>query len=69
MSNRSITLENFNPTLSKKKQIILLTKSDLLDIKGIKQKVLLLKKIQPVAIPVSILDQESWNKVKELISL
>lgn len=60
-------LENFNPTLSKKKQIILLTKSDLLDIKEIKQKVLLLKKLQLVAIPVSILDQESLNKVRELI--
>lgn len=60
-------LEKFNPQLSKKKQIILLTKSDLLDKKEMDKKIKLLKKFQEVVLPVSIHDLEAIEKLKTLL--
>lgn len=60
-------LEQFNPDLVKKKQIILLTKSDLLGEKEVEKKIKLLKKYQKIVLPISIHDWDSLNKLKEII--
>lgn len=60
-------LEEFNLELIKKRQIILLTKSDLLSSKDLTKKVKLLKRFQKEVYPVSILDTESLNKLKNLL--
>lgn len=60
-------LEKFNPQLCKKKQVILLTKSDLFNSKEISKKVSSLKKLQTTVLPISIYDPESLNKLTSLI--
>ena len=59
-------LTEFNPELGEKKQIILLTKSDLSDDKELNKKLKQLKKLQEIVLPVSILDSESLDKLKSL---
>ncbi|MDO8452871.1 MAG: GTPase ObgE [bacterium] len=61
-------LEEFNPTLREKKEIILLTKSDLVDKKGLAAKTKLLKKYSKTVIPVSIHDFESIEALKVLLT-
>lgn len=58
-------LQKFNPELLTKKEIILLTKSDLVDIKQIKEKMKSLKKINKNVIPVSIYDFDSIERLRE----
>ena len=57
-------LEKYNPELIKKEQIILLTKSDLVDKKELAKKIKLLKKFKKEVIPVSIHD---WDSLQNLI--
>jgi len=57
-------LEKFNPDLIKKKEIIILTKTDLLDEKSLEKKTEELKNINPDMIAVSIHDFEAIEKLK-----
>ncbi len=56
-------LEKYNPELIEKPEIILLTKTDLVEKAEIKQKINQLKKFKKKIIPVSIHD---WDSLKEL---
>jgi GTP-binding protein len=56
-------LEDFAKDLTSKKEILLLTKSDLIPEKDLKKKMTLLKKINPDVLPVSIHD---WDSLKTL---
>lgn len=60
-------LAKFNPELAKKKQIILLTKSDLLSLEELERKLKELKKLDSKVLAVSILDEESLSKLKSSI--
>ncbi|MBI4036857.1 hypothetical protein HY385_00330 [Candidatus Daviesbacteria bacterium] len=60
-------LENYNPKLLEKKEIILLTKSDLVEQKELDKKIKLMKKFKKEVLPVSIYDLDSLLKLKELI--
>lgn len=60
-------MKKFNPDLLKINQIILLTKSDLLDSKDLNKKIKQLKKLQKLVLPVSILDSESLNNLINLL--
>lgn len=56
-------LAKFNPEIIKKKEIVLLTKSDLLTKKDLTQKIKALKKVNKNIMPVSIYD---WDSLKGL---
>jgi len=56
-------LKDFAEELTQKKEILLLTKSDLVSEKDLKKKIAILKKINPDVFPVSIHD---WDSLKEL---
>lgn len=60
-------LEQYNPELLKKPEIILLTKSDQLDAKKIKSLITKLKPLKKKITPVSIYDYDSMEKLKELL--
>lgn len=60
-------MERYNPEIVKKQEIILLTKSDLVDKDTLKKKVQVLKKLNRQAIPVSIHDWDSLQKLKEVL--
>jgi GTPase len=62
-------LEKFNPLLLKKKEVILLTKSDLLSPKEIKEKVAFLKKSKIKATPMSIFDWDSLEVFKKSLKI
>ena len=61
-------LEKYNPELLEKKEIILLTKSDLLDKKDLENKLKLMKKFKKEIFPISIHDWDSISKLKEHIT-
>jgi len=61
-------LKSFNPEMIKKKQIILLTKSDTVDKKKLTDQTKLLKKFKHKIIPVSIHDWESLQNLSEQLS-
>lgn len=58
-------LEKFDPQLTQKPQVILLTKTDLVDNKILQKHLKVLKKFKHPLIPVSIYDLESLTKLKE----
>ncbi|TRZ64098.1 MAG: GTPase ObgE [Spirochaetia bacterium] len=58
----------YNSELLKKQEYLFLTKSDQLEQKELKTKLAVLKGINPKAIAISILDDESINKVKEILN-
>lgn len=60
-------LENFNPGLKEKKEIILLTKSDLVYDKDLKETQKKLKKLGKLILPVSIYNFDSMEELKKLI--
>lgn len=60
-------LEKFNPELLTKKEIILLTKTDLTE--NSKKQIAILKKFNPEIIPINILDEEALIKIRNIISL
>lgn len=61
----SAELEKFDPLLIQKPQVILLTKTDLIDNKTIQKHIKVLKRFKHPIIPVSIYDLESLTKLKE----
>ncbi|MFH0864015.1 MAG: GTPase ObgE [Candidatus Gottesmanbacteria bacterium] len=60
-------LQKFNPLLIQKSEIILLTKSDLVAKEELKEKRKMLQKFGQV-LPISILDDKSIKKLKELLT-
>src|SRR3989339_1841057 len=60
-------LSTYNSKLPEKKSIILLTKIDLIDKKEVEKKVKELKKFNKDVLPVSIFDEESLDKLKQLL--
>ncbi|NTU66636.1 MAG: GTPase ObgE [Candidatus Moranbacteria bacterium] len=60
-------LEKFNPDLIKKKEIIILTKTDLLDEESLKGKTKELKSINPDMIAVSIHDFDAIERLKSYL--
>ncbi len=63
-----IELGTFNQKLLKKKEVILLTKSDMIDTKTLKELVKKMKTKASKVLPVSIHDWESLEKLKKLIT-
>jgi GTP-binding protein len=57
-------LEEYNPALVEKKELIVLTKVDMLSEKELKEQMGILKKINKNVIATSILDDESLEKLK-----
>ncbi|MFH1826864.1 MAG: GTPase ObgE [bacterium] len=60
-------LAQHNPELLKKDEIILLTKTDLIDKKEIDKKIKELKKVSKQIYPISILEPESVEKLKKIL--
>jgi GTPase len=60
-------LESYNPEITKKKEIILLTKSDLIDKEELEKKIKTLKKLKKEVLPVSIHDFDSLQKLQSLL--
>ncbi len=60
-------LTDFNPLLKEKKELLLLTKTDLVSKKEIKEKLKKLKKLNPSIESVSIHDIDALKKVSDLI--
>lgn len=58
----------FNPELLTKKELILLTKSDLVEKKGLDEKMKLMKKFKKQVIPVSIYDFDSIVGLKRVLA-
>ena len=61
-------LENYDATLTKKKQVVLLTKCDMISPKELAEKQKALKKIKVDATPFSILEPESLEVVKKALN-
>lgn len=61
-------LKAYNPKLLEKDEIILLTKSDLLETKELEKKIKLLSKTKKKIIPLSIHNRESLQKLIKLLS-
>lgn len=61
-------LKSYNPKLLEKKSIILLTKIDMIDKKEVEKKVKELTIFNKNVLPISIYDDSSLNKLKEIIS-
>ena len=60
-------LGTYNKELLEKPEYLFLSKSDLFGKKELKEKVAILKKLNPTAIAVSIADEASMEKIKENI--
>ena len=58
----------YNKALLKKPEHIFLSKSDAVTPTELKKKMTILKKLDPGAIAISILDEESMNNVKKLLN-
>lgn len=61
-------LGKYNKALLKKPEHLFLTKSDAVDEKELKYKLTKLKKIDPKAIAISIIDEESIRKVQKILN-
>lgn len=61
-------LGTYNKALLKKPEHLFLTKSDAVDEKELKTKLAKLKKIDPKAIAISIIDEESIKKVRAILN-
>lgn len=61
-------LEKYNDELGKKEEHVFLSKCDAVDEKELKAKLASLKKAGIKALPISIIDSESMDKVKELLN-
>lgn len=59
-------LKKFNPELLQKKEVILLTKSDLVDQKTLNNKIKILKKANKQIYPISIFDFDSIESLKKI---
>jgi GTPase len=58
----------YHPALLEKKEFLFLSKSDAVDEKTVKEKLKLLKTVNKNAIAISILDDESIEKVKKILN-
>ena len=58
----------YNKALLKKPEYLFLTKSDSVDAKTLKDKMAKLKKIDPTAIAISIVDEDSIKKVQKILN-
>ncbi len=61
-------LKKYNATLAEKREIVFLSKSDMVTHEELAEKVKLLKKHKVVAIPFSILDPESLESIKKILN-
>lgn len=61
-------LEQYNSELGKKTEFVFLSKTDLIETKEVEQKVADLKKKKITAIPISVIDDKSLEKVKKILS-
>jgi GTP-binding protein len=61
-------LGDYNEKLALKSEYIFLTKSDMVSVGDLEVKISALKKIGKAVIPVSIHDEDSLNKVKEILN-
>ncbi len=61
-------LLTYSPEFKNKKEIILLTKIDLVDAKEVKEKLKLLKKLKKEVLPISIHDWDSIEKLRTLLT-
>lgn len=61
-------LKKYNPELAKKDEYLFLTKTDMFSPAEIKKKIAILKKLNKTATPISILDEESLKRVKEILN-
>lgn len=61
-------LKKYNPELVKKDEYLFLTKTDMFSPAEIKKKIAILKKLNKTAAPISILDEESLKRVKEILN-
>lgn len=61
-------LEEYTSELLNKEEIVILTKTDLVEPKELKQRIKDLKKINKTIIPVSIYDWDSLEKLKEILN-
>jgi GTP-binding protein len=62
-------LKAYNPELLKKPEYLLLTKSDAIAATDLAKKITILKKIEPRALAVSILDDASMNELKKILNV
>jgi GTP-binding protein len=61
-------LELYNKEITKKPEIVLLTKTDLLDEEEIKDKLALLKEVSKEVYPISIIDDDSIKALKDILA-
>ena len=61
-------LEEYSPELAKKPEYLFLSKSDEAEPKEVKSKLAKLKKLNSTAVAISILDEESLDKVRDTLS-
>ncbi len=61
-------LKAHNPKLLKKDEYIFLTKTDMVSEKEVKEKVKILKKLNPKVLAISSIDDDSIEKVKKLLN-
>ena len=61
-------LEKYNPELAEKDEQLILSKSDMVSEKEVKDKLAKLKKMNKNVIPLSVIDDESLQRVKEILS-
>ncbi|MEK7509746.1 MAG: Obg family GTPase CgtA [Patescibacteria group bacterium] len=61
-------LEAFNPELLKKDEQLFLTKADMLTPEEVKEKIKTLQTVNKNAIAISVIDDESLKKVKEILN-
>lgn len=61
-------LKAYNPELAKKDEYLFLTKIDMVDPAEVKKKMTIMKKLNKTATPISVLDDESLKKVKEILN-
>ncbi|MBI3638307.1 GTPase ObgE [Candidatus Wolfebacteria bacterium] len=61
-------LKKYSLDLAKKPEYLFLSKSDLLKPAEIKKKVSILKKLNKLVIPFSVLDEESLRKIKDILN-
>ena len=58
--------EKYNPEILKKKEIIVLSKTDLIDEKEVAKKVKLMGKLNKIVVPISIIDDESLKNLRKI---
>lgn len=61
-------LKKYNPELAKKKEQLILSKVDMVPEGEVKEKLKLLKKFNTNVIPLSVIDDESLEQVKKILS-